>query len=435
MIRVAQFSILLLAVVAADSAFAQQPKRQDKSKPIKMLPIPDVNDMARVSSKKPLTRDLKRNSAFVLQTDEHAVSGTRYVVLTDHKEKPYLESLSRLAAHYDGTVISVDDLATLHDDDERFDRLRQQLLDQKAKWVAIAPRKESFRENMLLGMWKLLSTLDDDPEIDVFPGILLASNAAAFNKLIDQSIEHKPQPLKTLKPMAISQVNNTRELRSLQKAAILRKLFAEMEIDTPIVGIYSKRADGAPRLEGDKTWSLKTAGRKEFVKEFPDDVSEAINDSNLLVLHGHGIPGMSCSVDNAGLPSDLSGKMIFAGSCFSASPSKSDLPPMRQAPGGYEVKKRDAFIIQAIDNGAMMAFGHQRLSSGFPHLYPVLEDVLAGKSAGQAYQELLNGLFDIKPVKSEEMVIPLPADGPQVRQNTYLYVLIGDPALQPFLGK
>ena len=385
-------SILLLAVMAADTTLAQPSEKQEQSSSIEMIPIPDVDDLDRVSRDHPPSRKARRNTAFVLQTDEHAVSGTQYVVLTDHKDEAYLASLNRLAEHHGGSVIQVDDLATLHGNVESFGKLRQQLIDGKAKWVAIAPRKESFRENMLLGMWKLLSTLDDDPQIDAFPGVLLASNAEAFAKLIDQSINHQPQPLTTLKPFAISQVGKERELRSLQKSAILRNLFAEMEVETPIVGIYGSRADNAPRLEGDKTWSMKIASRKDFVKEFPDDVSQALNDSNLIVLHGHGIPGMSCSVDNDGLPSDLSGKMIFAGSCFSASPSKSDLPPMRKAPGGYEVQKRDAFILQAIDKGAIMAFGHQRLSSGFPHLFPVLEDVLAGKSAGQAYQELLNGL-------------------------------------------
>ena len=435
MIRTCQFLIFLFAISSAAAVIAQPSKSQDKPSTIKMLPIPDADKLARVSGSKRPSREVRRNSAFVLQTDEHAVTGTRYVVLTDHTEQAYLDSLKRLADHYDGTVIQVEDLATLYKNKEEFSKLRKQLVDEKAKWVAIAPRKETFRENMLLGMWKLLSTLDDDREIDVFPGVLLASNAEAFAKLIDQSIDHKPQPLATIKPVAISQVLRTQELRSLQKAGILRKLFAKMDLETPIVGIYGERAEDAPHLEGDKTWSLKTAGRKKFVKKFPEDVSQALNDSNLIVLHGHGIPGMSCSVDNDGLPEDMTGKSLFAGSCFSASPSKSDLPPMRQAPGGYEVQKRDAFVIRAIDNGALMAFGHQRLSSGFPHMFPVLEDVLAGKSAGQAYQELLNGLFELKRVDTNKLTIPLPASGPRVPQNTFLYVLIGDPALELYAGQ
>ena len=108
---------------------------------------------------------------------------------------------------------------------------------------------------------------------------------------------------------------------------------------------------------------------------------------------------------------------------------------MRKAPGDYEVQQREAFVLQAIDNGAILAFGHQRLSSGFPHLFPVLEGILAGKSAGQAYQELLNGLFDLKQVKTDQLVIPLPASSPRVPQNRFLYVLIGDPALQPFAAE
>ena len=307
-IRAVQILVLLFSWMAADAVLAQPSESQDSPAPTKMIPIPDADDLERVSRKNRPSRAARRNTAFVLQTEQHAVSGTRYVVLTDHTDQAYLDSLSRLADHHQGIVIQVDDLATLHADKVGFGKLRQQLIDGDAKWVAIAPRQESFRENMLLGMWKLLSTLDDDREIDVFPGVLLASNADAFAKLVDQSIDHQPQPLTTLKPIAISQVLKEQELRSLQKAGVLRKLFAEMEIETPIVGIYGDRADNAPRLEGEKTWSLKTAGRKKFVKEFPDEVSQALDDSNLIVLHGHGIPGMSCSVDNDGLPADLSGK-------------------------------------------------------------------------------------------------------------------------------
>ena len=435
MIRTYQLLILLLFVVTADVVFAQPPKRQGKPASIKMLPVPHVDDLVRVSGKKPGSRDKKRNSAYVLQTAEHAVSGTRYVILTDHKDQAYLKSLNRLAEHRDGIVVSVDDLATLHSDDEGFEKLRQQLIDEKAKWVAIAPRVESFRENMLLSMWKLLSTLDKDREIDVYPGVLLATNAEAFEKLVDQSINHKPQSLSSLKPMAISQVQKPKELRSLQKAAILRKMFAEMDAETSVVGIYGNRAADVPELDGEHTWRVEVAGRKKFVKEFPDEVLQAFKDSNLIVMHGHGIPGMSCSVDADGLPSELTGKILLSGSCFSASPRESDLPPMREAPGGYDVQKRDAFTLRAIDNGAIMAFGHQRLSAGFPYLFPVLEDILEGKSAGQAYQELLNGLLDFKRIEPDKLIIPLPADGPRVPQNFYLYVLFGDPALQPFISK
>ncbi len=105
---------------------------------------------------------------------------------------------------------------------------------------------------------------------------------------------------------------------------------------------------------------------------------------------------------------------------------------MRQAPGGYTVAARDAFVLRAIDNGAIVAFGHQRLSSGFPHLYPVLENWLDGQTVGQAYQQLINGLIDLQGTKSGEFTISEEQKtSKRLPQNRLLYVVIGDPALQP----
>ena len=167
-----------------------------------------------------------RNSAFLLGTEKHAVGGTQYVILTDHVDKAYLESLQKLAAHRQGQLVSVPDLALLHEQEERFKKLQKQLRAIAPKYAAIAPRLESFRENMLMGMWELFSTLDGDPELDVFPGFLMASNAKAFSKLIEQSLQHNPITIKKLKPIAISQVLRDTETRSLQKAAILTTTFS-----------------------------------------------------------------------------------------------------------------------------------------------------------------------------------------------------------------
>jgi hypothetical protein len=103
---------------------------------------------------------------------------------------------------------------------------------------------------MLMGMWELFSTLDSDPEVDVFPGFLMASNAKVFSKLIEQSLQHNPIPIEKLKPIAISQVLRDTETRSLQKAAILRQHFHKRNLETPIVAIYGKKATTAPRLKG-----------------------------------------------------------------------------------------------------------------------------------------------------------------------------------------
>ncbi len=394
--------------------------------------IPDPSDLTRVDrSHRPSRRDMT-NSAFVLRTRPHEVSGEKYFILTDHTASAHIKQLEQLATRRDGEIIRVDDLGLLYTQKDAFDAVRSRLRKGGAKYVAIAPTMKSFRENMLLSMWELLSTLDDDPQIDVMPGLLLASNEVAFAKLIQQSIEFKPIAKAELKPFAISQVQRASETRSLQKAGVLRKQFAKSGLTTPIVAIYGSQTDDAPRLSGDQVWNLKVAGNRQFVKDFSSPILKTLDNANLIIMHGHGIPGMSCSVDVEGLPGDLSGKILLSGSCFSASPVSSDLPKMRQAPGNYKVEQRDAFVIRAVDNGAVVAFGHQRLSSGFPHLYPVLESWMKGETVGQSYQELLNGLIDLQQMKAGGFVI----DDKQKKskrhpQNLLLYVVIGDPALRP----
>ncbi|MDB4723167.1 hypothetical protein OAF55_00325 [Akkermansiaceae bacterium] len=391
---------------------------------------PKISELKRLRKGVPLSREEARNSAFLLGTEKHAVGGTQYVILTDHVDTAYLKSLKKLAAHHQGQLMSVPDLALLHEQEERFETLQKQLRAIAPKYAAIAPRLESFRENMLMGMWELFSTLDSDPELDVFPGFLMASNAKAFSKLIEQSLQHNPIPIEKLKPIAISQVLRDTETRSLQKAAILRQHFRKRNLETPIVAIYGKKATTAPRLKGKQVWNLEAPGGGKFIESFSAELSSEFNESNLIIMHGHGVPGMSCSVDIQGIPSNLQGKVLLTGSCFSASPKKSDLPEMRDAPGGYTVKKRDAFILRAIDQGAIVAFGHQRLSSGFPHLYPVLENWLEGRTVGEAYQRLINGLINLKEVKSGDFIIREKTKKPA--QNSLLYVVIGDPALRPF---
>jgi len=141
---------------------------------------------------------------------------------------------------------------------------------------------------------------------------------------------------------------------------------------------------------------------------------------------------MSCGVDIGAIPDELSPMVVLCGSCFSAAPKKSDFPAMRQAPGGYDVEARDAFAVRAVDNGACVAFGHMRLSRGFPHLYPVLQSWMRGTTVGEAYQQLINGIIDIQGTKSGSFVLSEKAEiGQQPPQNILLYVVIGDPAIQP----
>ena len=397
------------------------------------LTIPAIEDVPRLDRRSPRPPvAVLRNSAFALKLKSHSVAGHKYVVLTDHQEEAYLSSLQRLAKHRQGVLLKVEDLTQLPKQASKRTELKKRLLDAQVKYLAIAPRATSFRENTLLALWEVLTTLDADPQLDVYPGILLGSTPKSLARLVQQSIDHQPKTVNTLKPLAISQVRTRSELRSLQKAGILRNVFQSYGIETPVVAIYTPEAKGAPELKGSRVWNIYTKGPREFVKKFPEQPAQALQESSLVVMHGHGIPGMSCSVDIDAIPLDFPGKIILSGSCFAAAPAKSDLPAMSRAPGGYTVSKRPAFATQCVDQGAIVFFGHMRLSSGFPHLYPVLEQWMAGKTVGESYQQLINGIIGMRGYRSGKFIVPDPARAERrLAQNTALYVVLGDPALVP----
>jgi len=394
--------------------------------------IPEMAELPRVDRNSPRPSPYHlRNSAFILTFKDHAPEGKRYVILTDHTDAAYLQSLERLAKHRRGTIIKTNDLAKIHQP-EALESLRLKLQKLKPKYVALAPRMESYRENMVLGAWELLTTLDDDRYLDAYPGILLVSSVDSFKQLIDRTIDYRPIPQSKLKPFAISQVPSNTESRSLQKAGILRDFFASYGIKTPTVAIYTPSATNAPQLKGDDLWKIRLSRKGNFIKKFDPKPRQALHESQLVIMHGHGIPGMSCSVDLEGIPTKSKNQVVLSGSCFSSVPVKSDFPRMTSAPGGYKMSQRPAFATRYVDQGATVFFGHMRLSSGFPHLYPVLEKWLDGASVGEAYQQLINGLIDMRGFGPGRYVVKPTATPRRLPQNTLLYVVFGDPALVPF---
>ena len=396
------------------------------------LAIPDVDQLLRIDRETLPDRQTARNSAFIVKTRPHPVTGTGYVILTDHQRPEFRAPLERLAKARGGTILAVKDLTQLPKDGLQRQTIRQRLQEHRVRFLAIAPRLKSFRENTLLAIWELASTLDDDPQLDVFPGVLLASGAKPFAALIERSIEYQSRTPGELRPLALSQVRTAAELRSLQKAAVLRKWFARWNVATPIVAVYGKRSAGAAELTGQQIWNIRASEGQRFVQTFPEPASRALARASLLIMHGHGIPGMSCGVDVDGLPKNLDGKLILSGSCFAASPTQSDFAALKQAPGGYRVEPRDAFALRAIDNGATVFFGHMRLSAGFPHLFPVLEAWLQGQTIGESYQRLLNAIITMRGFRAGRfMVTAEQAQGRRIPQNRLLYVALGDPALQP----
>ena len=104
---------------------------------------------------------------------------------------------------------------------------------------------------------------------------------------------------------------------------------------------------------------------------------------------------------------------------------------MRQAPGGLTVEKKESLAMHAIENGTTVFFGHMRLNQGFPRLYPVLHGWMAQKTVGQTYQELLNSVISMQSPTLKSFVVDKTEATRRLPQNSLLYVIIGDPALQP----
>src|SRR5262249_58702210 len=95
---------------------------------------------------------------------------------------------------------------------------------------------------------------------------------------------------------------------------------------------------------------------------------------------------------------------------------------------------RNRFLMEAIQRGAVVTYGHMRLNGGFPHLYPVLDSLLEGETVGEAYQRLIDGLLEWTQLEPDELVLAHPEKAIMpalMRRNELLYVLVGDPPLRP----
>lgn len=423
----------------------RDPENRGGNVPAK-LTIPTIEAVTRVDGTNRATRREMQWSLTILKTEPHEVTGRGYLILTDHDDEAWLRPLRQLADHRDGEIIRVADLATIHADKEGWEALRSRLNAAAPRFVAIAPRLESYREKMLAGMWKLLRGLDDDPQLDVLPGLLVAPDAASFESLVSGSIGHRPIPGDAMKVFAQCHFTDTSAggIKSLQKVGILREHFATLGHETSCLIVAAQRVREERPLPGDDV--LYAVPSRRLLESFPAASREDLAQSSLLVMFGHGSPGMSCGVKvDAFHELDLTGKVVMAGSCWSAAPVKLDFPmPRRDAAGTDLEENRERFLMRAVENGAVVAFGHMRLNRGFPVLYPVLEEWLGGGTVGEAYQQLMNAIFAMeRQARPEDLLVLDPARGlspdargrsPAIPGNQFLYVIIGDPALQPFEG-
>ena len=162
-----------------------------------ILDLPPLRDLPRIDRTSPRPApSILRNSAFILKMKAHQVSGKSYVILTDHDSPEFLSAIDKLSAYRNGKILRLDDLGSVTNVEGRTS-LQERLLELDPKYVAIAPKIDSYRENVLLGLWEVFSSLDQDPLIDVYPGILLAPNAESFQRLIDRSINYQTISQKT----------------------------------------------------------------------------------------------------------------------------------------------------------------------------------------------------------------------------------------------
>lgn len=372
-------------------------------------------------------------TAGITETKPHPTLGKAYVVLTDHTNMKALTSLQKLAAHRGGQVIKTGSLGDLFKADDELERLRAELKSIGPRYVAIAPRLESYRENMHLCVLELLAGLDDDPQLDVFLGYLMASGPDELAALVGRTIAFKPIASEEIAPVSIGTIedNDTRRYRSYQKAKVMQRVFADQGKESPAIIITTRKShterDDFPKLSstGNNIAMLPPSERHTFAS-LSDAATAALSKNNVLFMFGHGTPEriVGTRADAFG-EIEFADELVFCGSCMSASPYRADRLNL-------EAKKdHKRFAFHAVDNGAVMMLGHMGLCGGFPKVYPMAEHVLNGMSTGEAYQRLMNSLIGNRKIPA---YYPEPAPEKAERRdpaNGLLYILWGDPALVP----
>ncbi len=246
-----------------------------------------------------------------------------------------------------------------------------------------------------------------------------------------------------MRPFVIGQVVDSSPMgqRSFQKVGISRNLFNQYGCQTASLVVRTFRlrlpeGSSAGKEDGQRQWDVSAAGPHQLVAELPPVAKRALDEASLLLLFGHGAPGMTCSLDVSVFRNvKMIDKVVLCGSCFSAFPSESDFPPVVRGADGSAIRNdRERFVMRAIENGAVAVLGHMRENSGFPHLYPVLEAWMDGLSVGEAYQRLINAILDVRGLMPGELVLREGVAGSEaaaMRRNPLLYVIVGDPALRP----
>ena len=407
------------------------PSREDETA-ARSLIIPSIEEM-----KNPPTRNAFGPNATVLQTTPHAPRGDGYLVLTDQTDPVAVAALKRLAEFHHGSIATTPSLGELYKSPAEFARLQQELRKLAPRFVAIAPAAGSYRENMHLCLLKLLSSIDDEPGLDVFPGYLVASDASKLSELVDRTIAFKPITREQVKPVAIGTIEDdgATRYRAYQKVKVLQKMFAGQGTESPTVFIVTNPSlvarEDFPKLGASPGEIVMLPGSKrEAFSSLSEPATQAMSGRNVLFMFGHGMPDRLCGTKvTAFAPLDFSNELVFCGSCMSASPAHADRVNLEN----QAATKR--FGSQAMENGAVMVLGHMGLCNGFPEIYPMAEHVFEGLSVGEAYQRVINALIGSNAIPDYYAQPASRQNNPNDPANRLLLILWGDPALVPIKSK
>ena len=348
-----------------------------------------------------------------------------------------------LQKYHRGTIIRLPNFAQLENNPAAIESLIKKLLEAKPRYIAIAPRPENFRENVLLTLWSVFARLDQSGQISVFPGWLNAPDDASFSRLIDRSINQQTLTNKSMHPMIFAQVPGPRAggTRSVAKAALLQKYFEQLGFAAPGFILKTSSAIQAgiqtPMFDAQRAVLNLDAG---FLTEIPNVQKQQLSNANLVLLFGHGITGMTCSIDVGAFKTvSFDNKIVLCGSCFSASPDHSDFNSepenVDDIPNANETRHaKESFAKRVVANGAKLFYGQMNTNGGFPELYVILSNLLQGETAGESYQRLLNNRIQASGLSPEQFALQDKTTSnaqEKGQRSELLYVLIGDPALIP----
>jgi len=398
------------------------------------LVVPTPDQIPRVKPGQTPALQARRMSCWVQDTRAHAPLGKAYVVLTDVQDQESTKAVKKLLSHHKGKLLKVGSLQKLSSDPKAREQLRLQLIKLKPRYVAVVPQLQSYRENTLLALWDIFTRLDEDRYLDVYPGLLVASDAQNLAGLIERSISYDAAK-KSKIFFGISQIFDP-GYKSFQKIEVLKGSLKKAGYTSANLTINSipglENRAGFPAAPGKDHWVLQ-GSRRNPVAKLPEPARKKLEKSSLTMLFGHGVPGRIVGMKVDALnPVNFSNQIILSGSCYSGVGTATDCAMAGPVAGSLDPKLK-RFSLAMVDRGAVSVFCHMRLNMGFPHVYPMLESYLANRSLGESYQRLINALIEGQGGFTPQWYTKqTPARSIQSRKmNQFLYMQIGDPALVP----